>query len=145
MKQSKICVIVVDGQSARFFDLPGRGKRLIELENLALSAELVNPPADVQGTTHSSVGHSQHRMAPRTGPDKSQDGFAAKVARYLDDNADLALFEELILIASPQMMGLLRDRLSASVQGRLQEQIDKNFGGLPVEKISDAVQEHLYP
>lgn len=144
MKPPKICIIVVDGQSARFFDFPGRGKRLTELESHTLSADQVNEPADVQGTTHSSVGHSQHRMAPRSGPDKEKDGFAEKISSYLKDNPDLVAFEQFILIASPEMMGLLRDRLTAPVQDKIQAEIAKNFGGLSVEKIGKAVNDHLY-
>ena len=144
MKHPKTIVIVTDSETARLFGFEGRNKPLIPMEKHTMNAPEVNAPSDVQGTTHSSVGHAQHRLAPRTGPDKAKDMFAAKIADYLDDSAKMGGFERLVLIASPRMMGLLRDRLSTAVQSKIWVQIDKNFGGLGTEKIGEALNQHLY-
>lgn len=145
MKHPKTCVIVTSGKVARLFDLQGRGDALSLVEKQRLEAREVNSPADTQGVTHSSVGHSQHRLAPHSGPDKRKDAFAADIADRLASDTGWNAFERLVVIASPKMMGLLRARLDAKTQAKVWTQIDKNLAQMPVEKIGDVLNEVLYP
>lgn len=144
MKQPKTCVIVVGGRTARLFDLPGRGESLVPRDEHVMEAPVVNEPADAQGATYSSVGHSLHRLAPHNGPDRKKAAFAAEIAEKLAEMVELDSFDRLVLVASPKMMGLLRDRLDTVVQSRIWAQIDKNLAQMPVEKISEALDAHLY-
>ena len=145
MKTPKTCVIVVGGEAARLFDLTGQGNPLVPYDEHVLVAPAGNDHADAQGVTHSSVGHSQHRLAPHNGPDRNKEAFADSISARLTSLAERDAFQRLVLVASPEMLGILRDRLDATVQSRIWAQIDKNFAPMPVDKIGDAVKKHLFP
>ncbi|SDZ34197.1 Protein required for attachment to host cells [Jannaschia faecimaris] len=145
MKRTKTWVIVADGQTARLFDLPfDRRKPLIPLEDHVWDALPTNAPADAQGVTHSSVGSSQHRLAPHNAPDKGPDGFAGEIASRLAASLKSGAFEKLVVVAAPRMMGFLRDRLDAETRASIWMEIDKDFTQMPLEKIDAALRKHLF-
>jgi protein required for attachment to host cells len=144
MKHTKTWVIVANGETARLFDFSGRGRPLVPLDDHVWHAPIVNEVADAQGVTHSSVGTSQHRLAPRNGPDKASDAFANEIAEKLSVAARTGAFEQLVIVAAPRMMGLLRDRLDTAVLAKIWLEIDKDFTQMPLEKIDGALDSHLF-
>lgn len=144
MKQKKTWIIVANGDTARLFDLPGRNASPVPLTDHVWDAPEVNDYADGQGMSHSSVGASQRRMAPRTGPEEMKlDAFA----RFISDRLAKALmrgeFERLVIAAAPALMGVLRDHLDTAVKATVWIEIDKDFAQLPLDKLAKVLEPHL--
>ncbi len=144
MKHPKTWVVVANAETARLFDFGGRLQPLVPQADHVWHAPEINESADVQGVTHSSVGQSQHRLAPHTGPDKQADAFATEIAQRLDMAEKSDAFERLILIAAPRMLGIVRDKLNGPVRAKIWTEIDKDFTHMPLEKIDEALKSQLY-
>ena len=144
MKQDKTWVIVTNSETARLFEFFGRVKPIVPLKDHVWHAPEINEDADMPGVTHSSVGQSQRKLAPHTGPDKQADAFAHLIADKLARAAQSGAFERLIIIAAPRMIGLLRAQLEPSVQAMVDAEIDKDLTHMPVEKVEHALKDAMF-
>jgi protein required for attachment to host cells len=66
-------------------------------------------------------------------------GFAKDLAHRLDSARNKGKFKNLVLVAPPSFLGLLRDNLSKEVMAMVSNQVDKNL----VQKPAEAVREYL--
>ncbi len=143
MKSPKTWVIAANGQMARLFDLPRKGASPVPLEDHVWTAPPHAEFSDAQGMTQSRVGPSQHRMAPRTGPDLSEQAFARDIAGKLAAAQRSGQFERLVVAAAPRMLGQLRDQMDNSVQKAIWFEIDKDLTQLPLETFGKALEKHM--
>mgnify|MGYP000306622490 CR=1 FL=1 len=144
MKQKKTWVVVANGDKARLFDLPARNTPLVPLDDHVWKAPEIHEYADTQGMSHSSVGSSQRRMAPRTEPDdQALDAFARDISEKLSAARKREEFERLALAAAPRLMGYLREHLDSDVKATIWMEIDRDFTHLPLDELRKVLEPHL--
>ena len=141
-------VVVADASRARFFESRRRGQELIERDTL-LHPESRLKTADImsdnEGTVMDRVGEGQRRSDPRINPqDAEMEKFAREVASFLDKKRALNEFDQLIIAASPNFLGNLRQRISDQVTKCVVDTLDKDYSRLPKEEIVQRLQQQLH-
>lgn len=127
----KTLVVVAENSRARIFSMEHSGAPLQELadmqhsESRAHERDLVS---DRPGRTFDSRGMGRHAKEPDTPTKKHEaSNFAKSIADYVNSEADKGTFEELMLIAAPEFLGLLRKDLHDTVKQHITREIDKNI------------------
>ena len=87
------------------------------------------------------VGASHHQVARRdVKKDHETELFAKRLADHLEEKRIENRFGELTLVASPELLGMLRKHLSPSCRKLIRREVDKNLLRHSLEEIRDAVQ-----
>ncbi len=135
-------IVTADKSKARFFkSLPG--KKLEELETLTHPASRLNEKdmaSDRPGLSMDKGSEGRHGLEPSSDP-KRQEAviFSRIVAAKLDKARSLQQFQELIIVAPPAFLGMLREQLSKQVTQSVTREIPKNIAALT----PDEIQKHL--
>lgn len=124
----KALLLVADGQNATFFRNAAVGET-ISLEPVH-SMGLFNE-AD-RDLSDDRPGHTQVGMTERRTSYEHDDKHEANETAFLKGVASMsdtlmADYDELILIAQPHALGVLRQVMSKSVMGQVTTQIDKDY------------------
>lgn len=61
--------------------------------------------------------------------------FARRVSKHLDEAAGRELFDELVVVAGPAFLGMLREAMPARVAGRCVDEVRKDFSWLASHEI----------
>ena len=116
-------VVVADTSTARLYRLPGDSRRLRLLEvlrNPAARAHEHDLVAGRQGRVYSrAVGHPQAYAAHRSPKRIAAERFAATVARRVGGRCTSLRNEDVVLVASGRLLGLVERRLPRAAQHRL--------------------------
>jgi len=131
MKTRKTWVLIANGKTARVLEYAGPGKGLYALAGKVWQAPQKGAFESEQGMTNNSVGRSKHRMAPHNTPDKEESAFAKELAEHLSKAHTNREFDDLVLTASPHMLGLLRPELDASVRDAVIAELPKDLVKTP--------------
>ena len=132
-------VIVADNARARIFASHTTMNQLRELEGF------VHPEAHLSESelVVDSPGKSrnpQGSLDPSTSAkDHEAQGFARLLARHLKELHSQQHFEQLILIASPRFLGMLRKELPKPLDQLVTRTIDKDLTTVDVEQIIDYI------
>ncbi len=122
-KRRRTWVMIADAARAQFFMSEGHDILPVEgagLENPAAHGHSRDLVSDKPGRTIESVGGMRHAEEPRTDPHRAAKAdFAKRVAAYLETNAAADKFDDLVLVAPPQMLGDLRGALGRQSSARL--------------------------
>lgn len=107
-----------------------------------------NPPtreqaANRRGRVQQSANEGGHAYSDTDWHEFEKDRFAKDVADMLYKKAHAGEFEHLVLVASPQVLGVLRDELHQVVTEKVVGEIDKTLTNHPVEEIEDIVKSEL--
>ena len=123
-------VVVAEGSRARFFRFFAPGKPMKELEDLlnpdgrAHEHDLIS---DHEGRSFNSRGSARHSMqAPTTHKEQSVEDFSRKVAEHIEHGRTSGQFEDLVLVAAPEFLGLLRKHLGDAARGMIRREVPKN-------------------
>jgi len=135
-------IVAADSSKARIFKaVPG--KKLEELETLTHPEGRMSErdmASDRPGLTMERGGERRHGLEPSTDPKRQEAiNFSRIVAGSLDKARSLQKFQELIIVAAPAFLGMLREQLSKQVEQAIVREISKNISALSPEDI----QEHL--
>lgn len=144
MKGKRQWIIVADGARARFFQTANRGRTLTP----ALDRELIADNragreimADRPGRVKDRMTPGRHAMEPPTDPREAERiELAREVAEVLDAERKRGGFDELILIAPPKMLGLIREALSDETRARVGEELAKDFSKLDARQLGERLQ-----
>lgn len=131
-------VVVADGRKALFLRNTGDARfpvlevfREEEQDNPPTREQAANRPgrlADGSGVHRSAVADTDwHQLA--------EDRFAKDLAGILYRQAHQHKYENLILVASPQILGEMRKELHKEVADKVIAEIDKDLTNHPVEEI----------
>ncbi|MGR9105796.1 MAG: host attachment protein [Gammaproteobacteria bacterium] len=141
---SKLWVVVAESSRARIFSVVNRISPLAEID------DLVNPAArshdrdltsDTPGRSFDSAGLGRHAMEPATDPKKNEViVFARKIGERLGSARKAGEFDELILICSPEFLGLLRQNLDDVLKKHVTKTINKNL----IHKDEAQIREYLF-
>ena len=131
-------VLVADNVRARIFTAETPSSPLEEIEALAhadgrlhdreITSDL---PGKIKG--EGSVGHAFEQP---TDPKKHEaENFAHRIAHYLEEAHNANQFEQLLIIAEPSFLGLLRIILPEQIKKRVCFELDKNITTHSVDDI----------
>lgn len=127
----KTWVVAAESSRARIFAANGRLKPMRELDGFAhpLSrARVLDINSDNAGHVYDRKGHGVHDMENEMDPKKNEaDRFAKELADYLDKARANRQFEQLVLIAAPEFLGLLRKHLTPETLKLLARAVSKNL------------------
>lgn len=137
-------VLVADGEKALFLKNGGDA----EYPNLTVvrKIEEENPPTREQGTDRPgrySDGPTAHRSAvDDTDWHKlAKERFADGIAEQLYRLAHRGLFEEIILVAPPQVLGEMRKKLHKEVEDKVAGEVPKTLTNVPIADIEAILQQ----
>jgi protein required for attachment to host cells len=142
---SKLWVVVAESSRARIFSVVNWVSPLIEID------DMLNPAArfhdrdltsDLPGRVFDSSGQGgRHSMEPSADPKKNEVAvFARKIGERLDSARKAGQFNELILICSPEFLGLLRRNLDDVLKKHVTKTINKNL----IQKDEAQIREYLF-
>ncbi len=141
----KTWVLVADSSRARIFFADTPSSPLVEVKTLTHPASRQheqNITSDLPGRQNGRGlnGSNRHAMDAETEP-KRQEAitFAKQITQYLNQAYNKNKFRQLIIVAAPSFLGLLRDRLNNTTQRSLTLQLDKNL----TRKKPEEIRKHL--
>lgn len=135
-------VVVCDGAKALI--LENNGDRNYPDLRTRDVFEQVNPPTSEQGTdrpgrSHSSVGPGRSAVGQTDWHDQAE----AKFLKELIEKLHLAVHggetKELVIVAPPRALGMIREHYTPAIRQALQQEIDKDLVKIPV----DQIEKHL--
>ena len=131
-------LLVGDGQKALFLRNKGNALRLDLVVEQVLERD--NPPTREQGTdrpgrSNASGGVARSAMEETDWHDIAEERFAVELADELYRGAHANLFDRLIIIAPPRILGNLRKAFHPEVVERIAGEIPKELTSHPVAEI----------
>jgi protein required for attachment to host cells len=143
----KTWILVADSTHARIFTAASPSSALQEIETLAHPESRLHEQkltSDLPGKAGGSGTGTGHAYQSETDPKKYEaEQFARYIAGHLQQALDAGRFEQLLLIASPSFLGVLRGQLSSNVQKKTCYELDKNITLLSAEVIRGYLPEYL--
>lgn len=138
-------IVVADAARARIYATDH------ELAGWASVRDLVHPESRVApGDLVSDTQGPQARRGPRSGPtfpvdahDQERERFAGELAGALHDALVQGEYDDLVLVAPPQMMGWLRARMDKGVADRVKVEITKDYSRQPAHEVRSHVRDEL--
>ena len=133
-------VIVADNARARIFTSDSVISRLEEVEGFAHpEAHLSN--IDLVGDASGKSVDQHGSLDPATSAREHEaQSFAKLLARHLKEMHNQQHYDQLILVASPHFLGLLRKELPDPLDKLLTRTIDKDLTTADVEQIVDYIK-----
>jgi protein required for attachment to host cells len=143
---SKHWIVVADQGRARFFTTAGPRGPLMEVGALEHAEGREHPrdlTSDRPGRSFDSAGNGRHAMSSPVDP-KRQEAirFAKRIAEYLYEAHNEGRCDELLLVAGPEFLGLLREQLGDAREFRIRE-LEKNLGQYDAQEIRAHLPERL--
>ncbi len=135
-------ILVGDGQKALFLRNRGSAQRIDLVVERIL--EQKNPATREQGTDRpgrsiASVGVARSAMEEADWHHIAKERFANEIAKALYHHAHANLFERLIIIAPPKILGKLRKAFHPEVLERIAAEIPKELTSHPVPEIGKLI------
>ena len=142
-----IWILVADSSQARIFNAETRSSQLNEMQTFShpegrqheqnLSSDLPGRQADKSSPSH-------HGLSDRTDLKKHEAiGFSKQIALHLDESRKNQDYNQLIIVAAPSFLGLLREQLSSATSKLITLELDKNLGKESAESIRQHLPEFL--
>lgn len=128
-------IVLVDAETVRIVVNEGPGKGLYGRKTDELKARAVTELSDAPGMTASSVGPNRGSISDPQLKAQAEALFANEIATYLDNALQDGEFDRLVLAAAPEMLGLLRQRLSNEVKGVLLADLAKDLTHVTLEDL----------
>jgi protein required for attachment to host cells len=140
-------VLVADSARAQFFTLESESKQLVERSTFVNGAARLRDQdltAGDRGRSFDSRGGGRHGMEPSSGAKESAvQAFAEEVAKQVPEQLSDCGARQLILVAAPKFLGLLRKVLPADAKNALYFEIDADFTTHAANEITEAVNRRL--
>ena len=107
-----------------------------------------NPPdreqsANRRGRVQESAGSGVSAYQETDFHELQKDRFASDLADKLYRMAHSGRFEHLVIVASPQVLGVLRDEMHKEVAGKVVAEIPKTLTNHPMQEIERIVKDEL--
>ena len=133
-------VVVADSSRARLFTVDHR-QRVLERETLVHPESRLREGAivsDRPGRDFSGPGGGRHGMRPSANAKEEEaNSFAAEVCRLLEAKRTANELHEIILVAGPPFLGLLRSHLSDACSRLVTKSISKGLVRAKAEEIAE--------
>ncbi|MDO9424010.1 MAG: host attachment protein [Methylobacter sp.] len=139
-------ILVADSTRARIFTADTSASPLEEIEDFSHTEGRLHDrdiTSDLPGKIK-SVGGGGHAFEQPTDPKKHEaDNFAHIVAQYLEDAHNTNRFEQLLIVAPPSFLGLLRNHLPEQIKKLVRFELDKEITMLSVADIRQHLPQYL--
>lgn len=141
-RQPTLWIAIADGEHAR---LVGRAAdnalhTQSSLDSTTAHQQTSDLVSDRAGRAFESASTMRSALSPRTDPhDKARGVFARQVAEMINAAALAGSFDQLVLVAQPEMLHILQDRLDATTSARVVGTLMKDLVKVPDHKL----QPHL--
>jgi protein required for attachment to host cells len=136
MKSTRTLILVADDETARFFVNDGVGKGLREIAGLTARqfADAKIAYMDAPGRSSAGPGGmAKHGFDPHaTADEEGRANFAGYVLQALETEWTQAKPDQLVIAASPKMLGVLRPRLSGAPAKALLADLAKDLVNIPL-------------
>jgi protein required for attachment to host cells len=136
---SRIRIVVADQAEAIFYDttsLQARPSEVGRISDPVAHLHEQDMVSDRPGRGHASVGGARHAMELEDEPRRQEAvRFAKRIARRLDEARRKGEFEELIVVAGPPFLGVMRQQLSRPTRQRVVHEIRKDLVHGTVESL----------
>lgn len=127
---NKTWILITDAHRARCFERDTQNHVLVELSDFIYPGTHIASAADrddvssAAGKGHGRTGHAGTGFEPHTEvQDQAQHSFAKQLANYLNQAAGEHRFTDLVLIATPPMLGALKPALNAAAEKMLKRSV----------------------
>lgn len=118
-----------------YFDVTGEHQQ----DNPSDIEQSANRPGRMNDTGPSQVS----AMDDTDWHELAKERFAKELSDMLYADAHAGKFKRLVLVASPQVLGVLRDDLHKEVQDKIVAEIPKTLTNHPIEEIEEIVKKEL--
>ncbi|MFZ2405515.1 MAG: host attachment protein [Methylobacter sp.] len=139
-------ILIADSTRARIFTADSSSSPLEEIEDFSHTEGRLHDreiTSDLPGKIK-SVGGGGHAFEQPTDPKKHEaDSFAHRIAEYLEDALNTNRFEQLLIVAPPAFLGLLRNQLPEPVKKLVRFELNKDITMLSVADIREHLPQYL--
>lgn len=125
----KIWIVVADSAHARIFAtaaLTAEPTKIASLEHPAGRLKEQELVADEPGRSHEPLAQG-HAVSEPQASAQEDDIFATEIVKTLDDARQKGKFEDLVLVAGPKFLGILRNHLNGPLSKMVSQSLDKNL------------------
>ena len=140
---SKTWVVVADSSRARIFSADTPSSELMEVETLAHPEGRLHEKeitSDLPGRQNNANSNGRHAIDAETSTKKQEAiDFAKILSKRLESGRTKKNFKQLIIVAAPSFLGVLRDQLNNNTSRLCTMELDKN---LTQHKVGD-IRKHL--
>lgn len=123
-------IIVADNTRARIFSADTPSSPLQEVDDIVHTEGRLHDremTSDLPGKIK-SAGAGGHAFEQPTDPKKHEaDNFAHRISHYLEEAHNANKFEQILIIAEPSFLGLLRNQLPEPLKKLVCFELDKNL------------------
>ncbi len=139
-------ILVADSARARIFTADTPSSPLEEIEDFSHAEGRLHDrdmTSDLPGRIK-STGGGGHAFEQATDPKQHEaDSFAHRIAEYLEAAHNANRFEQLLIVAAPTFLGLLRNQLSEPVKKRVAFELNKELSMLSAADIRQHLPQYL--
>ncbi len=139
-------ILVADSTRARIFTADSPSSPLEEIEDFSHTEGRLHDremTSDLPGKIK-SVGGGGHAFEQPTDPKKHEaDTFAHRVSQYLEEAHNADRFEQLLIVAAPAFLGLLRNNLPEQIKKLVRFELDKDITLMSAADIRQHLPEFL--
>lgn len=139
----KTWILVADSSRARIFTAKTPTSPLNEIQTLTHPEGRLHArdlTTDLPGREAGNPDHSHHGLSIRTDPKKQEAIiFARHISQQLDEARKNHSFDQLIIIAEPAFLGLLREHMSSTTAKLITLELNKNLS----KQNPDIIRQHL--
>jgi len=140
---SRQWVVIAHRSGARIFLRHGASMQLEPVATLSHAAGHLQERefnSDRPGRTHDSAGPGRHAMgAENTAREHSAEQFASEISERLEAGRTAHAYAQLVLVAEPHMLGVLRAALSKQCTALVSASVTKDLVHVP----DDELMSHL--
>jgi len=136
---SRIRIVVADQAEAIFYDTPSLQAQPKEVGHI--SDPLAHQhdrdfSSDRPGRSYESFGGQRHAIERENDPRQREAvRFAKRISRRLDEARRKGEYDELIVVAGPPFLGLMRKEMSRPTRERVVHEIRKDLVHSPLESL----------
>ncbi len=139
-------ILVADTTRARIFTADTPSSPLEEIEDLSHTEGRLHDreiTSDLPGRIK-SFGGGGHAFEQPTDPKKHEiDDFAHRIAQYLENAHNANRFEQLMIVAGPTFLGLLRNHLPEQIKKLVRFELNKEVTLLSAADIRQHLPQYL--
>ena len=127
MKPIITWIVLADAKTMRIAVNEGPGKGLYGRKTEGVEPAPVTALSDAPGMTNAPMGPNRGGISDPDLKGQAEAAFASDIVSYLAGAMRNGEFDRLVLVAAPEMLGLLRERLSTPLQEVLRADLPKDL------------------
>jgi protein required for attachment to host cells len=138
----KALIVVADAAQARVFKTNEKLTDIMEMDGLSHPESRLRDRELGSGTPVRSA-NQKGSLQPRTFPkDYEEQSFAKELGKHIKTLHNELHFEELILIASPRFLGMLRNELDSTMDKLISRSINKELLQAGIDEIIEYIKNY---